>query len=645
MLECNWMHLKQKITSKIIILIKLPLWITIPTVVIVLAFSICFITFLQEKVVYFSYNNSTCVRQLTILPNFSKPVVINSGYLVKNDEIVKIGSIQLFSLKTCFSANKSPIVGDKKLSIALFGGWFAKKRFILKISEPPVVKLDTLSKSISTIKPLSLKLSVDDLIFQYLLKVDDKFVKCPVKNSVMNCDISSLDLLQGKEYNIKLVRMFGNQNVDTIVEKTVKTISATNIVNASIIPDQVIYDKPKTFIFNFDKSVISSNFILEKIEGEKRTPVITNVLFNDKQLTATIKNDLARDSIYEFSIDKLDSKDGSTLEQPYKLKFSMSDGPSVTGVNVETIGLPLNHTIVINFDQTLNDTQDIAKLVTTSGIQTTISRIKNQIIVDYTNAPICTDLNIQINAGLLSNYGIVQNDTWSFSARTVCRTTAVIGYSKEGRSILAYTFGGGSKTILYTGSIHGNELSTKYLMDAWINELEINARNIPTDKKIVVVPTLNPDGVVAKRRNNSNNVDLNRNFITNDWLTDIFTPANQLLPGGGGLTPMSEPESQVIAAFTIQLKPRLTMSFHGSAGYVIANQAGDSSSLAITYSKLTGYRNMTGNSSAFSYPITGTYDDWMSEKYGLTSVLVELSSNTTSEFSKNKSALWAMARS
>ena len=87
------------------------------------------------------------------------------------------------------------------------------------------------------------------------------------------------------------------------------------------------------------------------------------------------------------------------------------------------------------------------------------------------------------------------------------------------------------------------------------------------------------------------------------------------------------------------------MSFHGSAGYAIANQAGDSAALASIYSQLSGYSNMTGNSSAFSYSITGTYDDWMRENYGFTSVLIELSSNSSSEFSRNKTALWAMARS
>ncbi len=70
----------------------------------------------------------------------------------------------------------------------------------------------------------------------------------------------------------------------------------------------------------------------------------------------------------------------------------------------------------------------------------------------------------------------------------------------------------------------------------------------------------------------------------------------------------------------------------------------DSASLAATYSSLSGYRNMTGVEGAFSYPITGTYDDWIREELGLPSVLIELSSVSDSQFSRNKTALWAMVK-
>jgi predicted deacylase len=198
--------------------------------------------------------------------------------------------------------------------------------------------------------------------------------------------------------------------------------------------------------------------------------------------------------------------------------------------------------------------------------------------------------------------------------------------------------------VLYVGSIHGNEYSTKYLLDEWIDELETNANNIPDNRKLVVVPLLNPDGLARSSRYNAGGIDLNRNFPTEDWQKNVYSPSNQLITGGGGSTSLSEPESKAIANLSTQLRPILTMSFHGSAGYAIANQAAGSAALAAKYAQMTGYNNMTGVSGAFSYPITGTYDDWLREKYGLKSILIELSSNTYSEFSRNKAALWEMVK-
>ena len=646
MLKLTWMHLKQKITSIIKKIIKLPKWIMIPAMAVLFVLIICIIVFMQEKVVIFSYGvDSTCTQQLTLLPSLNKTSNKDAGFTITNKDIIKIGNVQIFSAKTCFSPKKAPTPGETRLSTALFGGWFAKKTFKLVIPHPPLLRVESLSQPIATLKPLIMSLSSNDSVFNYQLEVGKESTVCPIKGEAIYCDIASLNLSQGTNYDVKLVRMFEKQKIAVLANKNIKTLNATNVTNSSVKTNQIIYDNPKTFSFEFDKALIKTDIMLEKVDGEKRTVIPNTLLLEDNKATVTIINDLERESQYEFTINKLEAKDGSTLSEPYVIIFNVSGGPSVKGINVNSFGMALTQTIVISFDQVLNGAQDITKLVTTSGITTSITRVNNQIFISYTNAPICTDLNIQINSGLQSNYGIVQSNNWGFSTRTVCYTASLIGYSKEGRGIVAYTFGTGSTTVLYTGSIHGNELSAKYLMDAWVNELEFNARSIPADKKIVVIPTLNPDGVVANRRNNSNNVDLNRNFPTSDWQTDIVTPANILLSGGGGTSPLSEPETQAVASFTAALSPRLVMSFHGSAGYAIANQAGDSATLASIYSQLSGYSNMTGNSSAFSYSITGTYDDWMRENYGFASVLIELSSNSSSEFSRNKAALWAMARS
>jgi predicted deacylase len=182
-------------------------------------------------------------------------------------------------------------------------------------------------------------------------------------------------------------------------------------------------------------------------------------------------------------------------------------------------------------------------------------------------------------------------------------------------------------------------------MDSWVSELEAKAKDIPATRQVVVVPVVNPDGIAANRRNNNNNVDLNRNFATSNWQKDITSPSNQPIPNGGGSAPMSEPETQAIAGLTSRLQPRLTLSYHSVAGYAIGNEAGDSAALAATYSQLSGYQNMTGNGGAFDYSTTGTYEDWIAQRLGLPSLIIELASSTNSEFARNRSALWAMVRS
>jgi hypothetical protein len=61
---------------------------------------------------------------------------------------------------------------------------------------------------------------------------------------------------------------------------------------------------------------------------------------------------------------------------------------------------------------------------------------------------------------------------------------------------------------------------------------------------------------------------------------------------------------------------------------------------------MVGYRNGTGSSSeVFDYEITGTYDDWLAEKLGIPSMVIELGSYTFRDFGHHRAAFWAMAKS
>lgn len=602
------------------------------------------VSILFDKPTQFSYGGVTCERQITLFPSLSKPSG-ESDFAVQTTDTLAVAGVELVSLKTCFIAKTAPEVGLSKVAVSPLGGWFGKTVYVLEVPEPPIAYTDVLTKPVPTAKPLVITLSGADTIFGYQLEVGDKTAPCVLKDSTIHCDIASMKLTQGEQYNAQLVRMFDNKKVATVAKENMTMLTATNIVASSVQEGQIIYDKPKSFTVDFDKAVIQAKVTLFKVDGDARVEVSSATVFSDKRATIAVTDELVRNAKYELLIDKLEAQDGSTLVDAHKTSFTVSGGPKVTAVNIGKTGVALTQTVVLTFDQPLSDTQDIRSFVGIKGIGASISKKDNQVFVSYAGAPLCVDFTINIIGGLQSKYEVPQAEPWSFGARTVCHSTSVIGYSVNGRAIIAYIFGSGGRTVLYTGSIHGNELSAKRLMLAWVDELEVNARSIPADKRIIVIPALNPDGVAAGVRNNSNNVDLNRNFDTSDWQKDITSPSGQPIENGGGVTAMSEPETQAIATYTAALRPRLTMSYHSIAGYAIANQGSDSSSLAATYAQMTGYSNMTGTSGAFDYAISGTYDDWIREKLGLPSVLIELASSTYSEFPRNKAALWAMARS
>jgi protein MpaA len=386
--------------------------------------------------------------------------------------------------------------------------------------------------------------------------------------------------------------------------------------------------------------------MLTLVRGElkKKDGTVIDTMFEtkDKTVIVTPKTALARNTDFTLVLKEVEAEDGSALEGELTVNFTMSGGPKVVSTTATGTGVATSGVITLTFDQDIANNDP--SLVIVKGLNAGVSISGKQITLSYTS-DLCTDFSITIKKGFENAAKIVQADDWSSTGRTICYTIQTIGYSVKGRAINAYVFGLGSKTVLFTGNMHGNEQSARLLMNAWIDELDANARTIPLGTRVVVVPSVNPDGSASNVRVNANNVDLNRNYDTSDWKKDVETVNGAPFPGGGGSSPGSEPETQALMAYTIALAPSLTMSYHSSASYAIANTCGNSASLADMYADLTGYRNMTGVSGAFSYQITGTYDDWICERLGRASVLIELASHSSPEFSRNRAAMWAMVKS
>ena len=94
----------------------------------------------------------------------------------------------------------------------------------------------------------------------------------------------------------------------------------------------------------------------------------------------------------------------------------------------------------------------------------------------------------------------------------------IFGYSAANTPIEGYQIGDGQEVLLFFGAIHGHEKGTGDLLGKLVEELRLSPALVPKNKKIVIIPIVNPDGY-AKGIDilNANGVNLNLNFDTSGW--------------------------------------------------------------------------------------------------------------------------------
>lgn len=600
-----------------------------------------------DKSVVFSYAGQTCIKRTTLFPGLFQ-TTDSEGYSVQLTDTKKLGDTVVTSGEICINAKKTPGNVSETVSVSLFGTFLMRQQLNVTAGVLPRVNTAKLARPVPTHVPLVLPMSGADSIHRYFLQSGNDRATCEPVDGALRCDIASLKLEQGSDYVLSLKRQFPGSGAVQLVEKPIKTLSAISIASSSIKRDELVYAVPSSLEIVFDKKIAGKGqVVLEKIEGDKHSPIKQHVVLDDTSLSIVFDEALPRSARFELHLKNFAAEDGSTLyENTYTHPFRTSGGPQVTGVNIGKSGVGAGAAVVITFDQTLSPEQDIAPLVSFKGGNATISKRTNQIVVQLGGLPACTDFSIALTGGLQSAFGVSGNSVWSINSRTICHTVSTIGHTVHGRAITAYRFGSGSSVILYLGLTHGNEISTYTLLSQWIDELEANGRNIPGDKTVVVIPALSRDGLASGSRRNANNVDLNRNFPTADWKADVTMPGGQMVQGGGGSAPLSEPESSAIANYTQQLAPRLVLTYHSVAGLVTPNEAGVSSTYAAIYSSLSGYyvSPKVSASQVFDYDTTGAYEDWLYEKPGIAAILVELGSNSSPQASRNFPAMWAMMK-
>lgn len=589
--------------------------------------------------VSFSYAGETCVSELTLLPNQQK-TIDSSRFSVEHKGFVG----PVFATKTCFTPTSAPDKDTVSLSSAPFGWIFFRSHYTLVVDAAPRVIGAVTTTPIAITKPVLFAIDKKDAVYSYTIENGDKSQTCTTDATKLKCGVSDLGLAQGESHTVTLSRSFSGKESTKVTDATVAILSATNVTESSIKEGQVIYDKPTTISFTVDKVLTSANAKLEQVDGDAATPVQTTVTAKDTSVTVALGADMEREKQFRLTLTDAEAADGSMLNEPYVMHFSTSGGPKVTGVNIGSSGVDPNARIVVTFDQAIADSVDIGTFAHVSGVNATISRQGSQVIFSIKSAPRCTAFTLSIDKGIPSGTnGLTSTAGWSYNSRINCRATSVIGYSVKGRPITAYYYGSGATTILFTGGMHGSEPSGYSTMLAWTSYLDVHAPSIPADKQVVIVPNTNPDGIAAGSRYNANNVNLDRNYATSDWKSDIDTSSGTL-PGGGGSAPMSEPETQALGALTLRLNPRLEVSFHASGRLVGANDIADSRSIGSLYAGTVGYSTMFGGSAEeiMGYSFSGQYEDYIGQKLGKPAILIELPSYSGNYLSSQLNALWKM---
>ena len=163
------------------------------------------------------------------------------------------------------------------------------------------------------------------------------------------------------------------------------------------------------------------------------------------------------------------------------------------------------------------------------------------------------------------------------------------------------------KHVLIIGVFHGDEPQGKYLINEYL-KLNLNS-------EMLFIPCLNPDGMELNQRQNSNGVDLNRNFHTKNWKkVDDKTFY-------GGEMPNSEIETKFMVDVINEYKPKLILSLH--APFCTVNFDGDAIKYAEKISEIIGYPVQED----IGYPTPGSFGTYCGVERNIPTITLELDEN------------------
>lgn len=609
------------------------------------------VSFFLPSKVNFSFGANTCAFSPQLMPRLTTYGQSHSFQSSAHPTLSVLG-YPVFSHKTCLTAKSAPTPGqNEKLKLSALGIPFLNKNIGINIGSLPAANsLLAPAELVPSSGLLSFKLDQADTVFAYRLNINEQTADCKLNKLHIDCPLENLSLVASSEYAYTLERMFDGQKVGDAVSGAFKTLDPVLVVSSTIAGDAVVYDSPREVIIKFNKAPASLDGIKLKALEPAGDSVGAEAALEADGVKIIFPEPLARNTLYELTLTQVTAGDGSRLERPFVLRFRTSGGPKVISSSIGAIKVQPSVSVVLTFDIGLQANQnwpDFASLeIGGRAVPASVSVSGNKLTINPdSDLPRCTPFTIKLSGGLVSQYGIGDGSPYEMRSKTICQQVFSIGGSVRGRSITGYRFGSGASKIVFVGGMHGNEKSSVYTLNAWVDYLENHAHELPANRSIIVIPNSSPDSFAASRRTNMNNVDLNRNYPSNDWQTGIYMPGNQYLPNGGGMTPLDQPESSALASFIQRENPRAVLTYHAVARIVITNDAGDSVSLGQKYASDAGYKFSSGANSGgtFEYATTGEFEDWLADREGIPAILVELGTMSSNEFGTHRRAMWNLA--
>lgn len=130
-----------------------------------------------------------------------------------------------------------------------------------------------------------------------------------------------------------------------------------------------------------------------------------------------------------------------------------------------------------------------------------------------------------------------------------------LGKSSWKNRIYYREFGSGEKLTVIIGGLHGDEPAGFISAVMLARFLQKNPESIKN--RVIIIPCLNPDGLMKGRRTNGRKVDINRNFPTATWSFDYAKFYNN-----PGKLPATEPETVLVANLLEEFRPKLLIQMH-----------------------------------------------------------------------------------